>query len=107
MLVHAISVLVLSGGILAALAQDTLLATLNGTVRGITSKMLTMEDEDGNTLQFDSNRKTRYFDGKKQIAAGDIKEGDRVSVEARRLLDGRLEAVNVRRETAKKPSPQP
>jgi hypothetical protein len=78
------------------------LANFVGVVRGSSSKSLTMEDPDSNIVQFDCSRKTRYFDKGKAIKASALKPADRVSVEARRTLDGRLEAVNVRRE-----QPQP
>jgi hypothetical protein len=72
------------------------LASFTGTVRGLDKKTLLLEEPDANTLQFFCSGKTRYYDGSKKIRAAGIKPGDRVSVDASRGLDGKLDAVNVR-----------
>jgi hypothetical protein len=72
------------------------LASFTGTVRGVDKKTLLLEEPDGNTLQFFCSGKTRYYDGSKKIRAAGIKPGDRVSVDASRGPDGKLDAVNVR-----------
>ncbi len=77
------------------------LPSFAGTVRGIDSKGLTIERPDANTLQFNCTRKTTYYDGSKKIKASAIKPGAQVSVEAKRALDGTLDAVNVRLEREK------
>jgi hypothetical protein len=87
-------------GALAMLAQTGVwpvpLATFTGTVRGADKKSLLLELPDSNTLQFFCSGKTRYYDGSKRIRADAIKAGARVSVDASRGLDGKLDAVTVR-----------
>ncbi len=77
------------------------LPEFTGIVRGIDSKMLLLEQEDQNAMEFYSTKKTQYFDGSKKIKVAEIKTGDRVSVEARLGPDGKPEAVNVRLERQK------
>ena len=72
------------------------LASFTGTVRGVDKKTLLLEQPDADTLQFFCSGKTRYYDGSKKIRAAGIKPGDRVSVDASRGPDGKLDAVNVR-----------
>ncbi len=81
--------------------NSQVLPSFNGIVRGIDSKMLLLEEEDQNTMQFYCTKKTRYFDGNNKIKVSQIKNGDRVSVEARLGPDGKPEAVNVRLEHEK------
>lgn len=83
-------------------SPDEPLATFAGTVKALDSKWLSIEDQESNTLQFVCSRKTRYYDGSRQIKSSAIQPGDRVSVESRTLPDGALEAVNVRLEREKK-----
>jgi len=93
-------------GLLLALAAAQIqepLATFTGTVKELTGKTLVLETQDTNELPFVCTHKTRYYDGKKQIKASDIKPGDPVSIETKRFRDGELEAINVRLER-KKPS---
>src|SRR6266481_8602680 len=66
---------------------DTPLATFTGTVRGSDSKLFTIEGPDGNTLMFHCSRKTKYYDGSKEIKRDALKAGDRVSVEGHRAGD--------------------
>jgi hypothetical protein len=75
----------------------------SGTIHGIDSKLLTLEVPGPNLLEFRCSKKTKYFDGSKKIASSDLKPGDRVAVEARRALDGTLDAVNVRLDRQKPP----
>lgn len=72
------------------------LPSFDGTVRGIDRKLLTLERPDSNMLEFNCSKKTKYYDGSKTIKPSAIKAGDRVLVEAKRALDGTLDAVNVR-----------
>ena len=78
------------------------LATFSGVVEEIDAKKISLQDADGNTLQFVCTHKTRYFAGSKKIKASDIKPGDRVSIETKRFPDGELEAINVRLESPPK-----
>jgi len=75
-----------------------------GTIRGIDSKLLTLEEPGTNLLEFRCSKKTKYYDGSKKIASSGLKPGDRVAVEARRALDGTLDAVIVRFD---RPKPRP
>lgn len=84
--------------------EDSPLATFTGSVRAVSAKALRIEDADSNTIDFGCSKKTRYYQNDKKIKASAIKPGDRVSVEATRAPDGKLDAVNVRVED-KKASP--
>jgi hypothetical protein len=70
--------------------------SFDGTVRGIDSKLLTLERPDFNTIEFNCTKKTKYFDGSKKLKASSIKAGDKILVEAKRAPDGTLDAVNIR-----------
>jgi hypothetical protein len=82
--------------------QD-LLPSFTGAIHAIDPKLITLEEPGANLLEFRCSKKTRYYDGPKRIAASNFKPGDRVSIEARRELDGSLDAVNVRRDRPKPP----
>jgi Domain of unknown function (DUF5666) len=77
------------------------LPSFAGTVRGLDSKLLTLERPDENTLEFNCSKKTKYYDGDKKIKVSAVKPGDQVSVDAKRAIDGSLDAVNVRLEHPK------
>jgi hypothetical protein len=85
-------------------ASEEVLADFSGTLLGIDSKKLTLDQPDSNALDFICSKKTKYYDGSKKIKPSDLKPGDMVSVEARLGIDGALEAVNVHREH---PKPKP
>ncbi len=72
--------------------------TFLGTVKGSDGKVLSIESDDGNTMQFTCTRKTEFLDGKKRIKATDLQPGEYVSVEAKKAPDGTLDAVIVHRE---------
>ncbi len=86
---------------------DAPLATFPGTVRGLDAKLLTIEGPDGNTLMFHCSRKTKFYDGSKEIKREAIKAGDRVSVEGHRAGDGTMDAVNIRMDHGKPAEPTP
>ena len=75
--------------------SQTPLATFSGIVRGIDAKILTIEGPESNTLLFHCSRKTKYYDGEKEIKRDLIKSGDQVSVDGRRAPDASLDAVIV------------
>jgi hypothetical protein len=79
-------------------SPDEPLPTFAGTLKGIDKKMLTLEGDDSNALEFRCTKQTKYFDGSKSVKSTALKTGDRVSVEARRAPDASLDAVNVRLE---------
>lgn len=73
-------------------------ADFHGRVRVVTSGLLRVDTAGEQTLEFHYSRKTKFYDGDKKLKAISLKPGDRVSVEARRGLDGGLDAVTVRLE---------
>jgi hypothetical protein len=77
------------------LAQKIPPATFNGTVHGVSKKQITIENEDGNLLDFDINRKTRVMRGKTQISAEDLESGEPVTIEARQIMGRFLVAESV------------
>lgn len=72
--------------------------TFLGTVKGSDGKVLSIESDDGNTMQFTCTRKTEFLDGKKRIKATDLQPGEYVSVEAKLAPDRSMDAVVVHRE---------
>ncbi|MGC4048362.1 MAG: hypothetical protein QM757_01425 [Paludibaculum sp.] len=97
---------ILLAAILVVLCQVALVAqpsslpmpTFLGTVKGSDGKILSIESDDGNTMQFTCTRKTEFFDGKKRIKATDLQPGEYVSVEAKLMPDRSMDAVVVHRE---------
>jgi hypothetical protein len=79
------------------------LATFNGVVHEIDSKTLRIDESESNMLEFNCTRKTKYYDGTKQIKSEAIKPGVLVSVETKRAPDGKLDAVIVHLEHEKNP----
>jgi hypothetical protein len=77
------------------------LASFTGAVENVDKKKITVLESESNTLQFVCSRKTQYYDGDKKIKLSDIKPGDRVTVETKRLADGEMEAINVHIEHSK------
>lgn len=77
------------------------LADFHGILKGLDRKGLTLEVEDGNLLELQCSRKTRFLVDSKKAELSAFRPGDRISVETRRALNGVLEAVNVRLEARK------
>lgn len=63
-------------------AQKVPLATFTGTVRSASNKQISIENQEGNLLDFDLTGKTRLMNGKKKIRPEDLKPGDQVNIEA-------------------------
>lgn len=81
---------------LAALAvAETPLANFDGAVHGVSKKQITIENPEGNLVDFEINRKTRLMRGKKQISVEDLKTGDAVTIEARQEVERYLIAVTI------------
>jgi hypothetical protein len=76
-------------------AQQIPLATFDGTVHGVSGKQITIENADGNLVDFEINGKTRVMRGKKKISARDLKTGDTVTIEARQAMERYLIAVTI------------
>ena len=85
--------LVLAAGLL--IGQKIPPATFSGTVHGVSSKQVTIENADGNLLDFEINRKTRILRGKKQIGASELETGDTVTIEAREEMGRFLVAITI------------
>jgi hypothetical protein len=77
------------------LAQKIPPATFNGTVHGVSKKQITIENEAGNLLDFEVNRKTRLLRGKTPISASDLENGEAITIEARQEMGRFLVAVSV------------
>jgi len=79
-------------------------ATMNGKVVSVTSKIASVKMDDDNLLDFHLTRKTRYYANGKKADAKILKPGEAVTMEAIRAPDGSLDAVNVRTGFAKEQS---
>ena len=66
-----------------------------GTVHGVSNKLVTIENAEGNLLDFEINRKTRVTRDKKQISPSEIQTGDLVAIEARQEMGRFLVAVTI------------
>jgi hypothetical protein len=91
----------LVAGVPGVCQPEVPLASFTGNIRQLNNNSFTIDGPDSNTLEFFCTRKTRYYDGAGKLNRSALKPGDRVSVDARRALDGTLEAVNVHRERQK------
>jgi len=76
-------------------AQKVPPASFSGTVRGVSSKQITIEKDDGNLVDFDIDRKTRILRGDKKIAATDLESGEVVTIEAREVMGKFLIAMSI------------
>ena len=77
-----------------------LLVDFRGTISGLTSKklILTLEESkkgEENTMDIFLSRKTVALDAGKKMKLTDLKTGQPVEVEAKRQIDGSLEAVKI------------
>ncbi len=77
------------------LAQKIPPATFHGTVHGVSKKQITIENESGNLLDFDINRKTLLMRGKTQISPSDLENGEPVTIEARQEMGRFLVALSI------------
>jgi hypothetical protein len=77
-------------------AEKIPLANFAGKVHGSpTSKQITIENAEGNLLDFEVNRKTVITRAKKTIAVSDIQNGDTVTIEAKQEMVRFLVAVTI------------
>ncbi len=86
-------------------AAEVPLASFTGIVHGISKKQITIENADGNLIDFDINRKTKVLRGKTEIKPDDIMSGDEVTIEARQVMEKFLIAVIIHVQTPVKTSP--
>ena len=85
----------LAAGLAVAQSAKIPLATFTGTVHGVSNKLITIENAEGNLVDFEINRKTRVLREKKQISAADLESGDSVTIEARQEMARFLVAVTI------------
>ena len=86
----------------ASAAAQTPLAIFDGVIHGASRKQITIENSDGNLIDFEINGKTRVMRDEKRISAQDLKTGDQVAIEARQEMVQYLVAVTITaREKAK------
>ena len=81
-------------------AGPDLLVDFHGTVTSLTSKklLLTLDDSkkgEENTMELSLSKKTVAMDGDKKLKITDLKTGQSVDVEAKRQIDGSMEAVTI------------
>jgi hypothetical protein len=81
-------------------AGPDLLVDFHGTITSLTSKtlVLTLDDSkkgEENAMELSLSRKTVAMDGDKKIKVTDLKTGKSVDVEAKRQIDGSMEAVTI------------
>ena len=81
--------------------SSTPAVTFAGIVRGIDAKLLNIEGPENNTIVFHCSKKTKYFDGGKEIKRDQIKIEAHVSVDARRAPDGSMDALKIHLEHPK------
>ena len=89
------------GGGQLGIPEEAPLASFAGTIRVIDSKSLPIDGPSSNALQLFFSRKTHCFEGTAKLERSALKQGDAVSVDARRAPDGTMEAINVHREPRK------
>jgi preprotein translocase subunit YajC len=90
-LTRFLSAIMLLGALLAG--QHVPLANFSGAVHGVSKKQITIENADGNLIDFEINRKTKVMQGKKEIAPEEIMSGDQVTIQARQEMLQFLVAV--------------
>ena len=94
MLARALTLFFIAGLLFAQQAKIPL-ANFSGTVHGVSNKRITIENADGNLLDFDIDHKTKVFRAKKEIHATDLATGDVVTIEARQVMAQFLIAVTI------------
>jgi hypothetical protein len=87
--------LVLGISAFAQKAGDLPTATFHGVIESVDHKKIVV-DQEGNSMDFYITRKTRVFDGEKEIKASELKRGQQIQIEAIPHLDGTVDAVTVR-----------
>ena len=93
MLVQLLGIVLASALLLGAQSPKMPLATFNGTVHEVSNKQITIENAQGNLVDFDINRNTKIMRGNKPAKASDLATGDTVTIEARQEFGEFLIAV--------------
>ena len=83
----------------AAFAAEVPLGNFTGVVHGVSKKQITIENPDGNLIDFTIDHKTKILRGKQEIQADDIMSGDEVTIEARQVMLTYLIAVVIHLQT--------
>jgi hypothetical protein len=81
-------------------AQASVLPVIQGTFKAATKKLLTLEVEEGNTMELHITRKTTVYQGEgtgKKIKLDDLKPGDHLSIETSLAPDASFDAVRINR----------
>jgi len=95
MLSRLINIILASAILAGSQAPKAPLATFNGTVHGVSNKLITIETAEGNLVDFDINRNTKIVRSKKPIKASDLETSDTVTIEARQQFGEFLIAVTI------------
>ena len=69
--------------------------SIRGALRSINKKDIVIDTGDDQILTFKRTKKTRFLKGAREIKPDDFPEAARVFVEARRAMNGDLDAINV------------
>ena len=77
------------------------LPTFKGAFQSAADSKLYLNADDENQIEFWITRKTVILDGTKKIKVSDLKQGTRLTVEAKRVVGSRMDAVIVRVDAVK------
>lgn len=76
--------------------QDLAYPIFKGKLRALSHSKLSIEVENGNSMDFRVLRTTKFLQDEKQVKPGMFSIGDMVAVECRHAPDASLDAVTVR-----------
>ena len=79
--------------------------TFHGVFQSSANGKLYLNTEDDNQLEFWVSRKTVVYDGDKKLKMDQLKTGAKITVEAKRVVATRMDAVTVRVENEKSAPP--
>lgn len=82
-------------------SKDEPLPTFKGTFHSTAGGKVYLDTGEENQLEFWLTRKTVILQGDKKLKAGDLKRGMPVSIEAKRVVATRMDAVTIRVEPQK------
>ena len=71
------------------------LPSFTGILKLIDKKFILLESEDGNTQKVNITKKTKFFNGEKQVTLADFKEGVKISAEVQIAPDRSFDGVHV------------
>lgn len=76
-------------------SPEDLLIRFPGRLKSVTKKQILLEVENEQELIFRRTKRTRFFDGGKEVKESAAPVGDPVVLEGQRALNGDLDVVNV------------